>query len=49
MRWQAQTPHSAMNVALADGSIRSVSPSISQDTWTRAMLPRDGQVLDGDW
>jgi prepilin-type N-terminal cleavage/methylation domain-containing protein len=47
--WRAQTPHAAMNVALADGSVRGVSPSISQTTWTRALLPRDGQVLGNDW
>jgi prepilin-type N-terminal cleavage/methylation domain-containing protein len=47
--WRAQTPHAAMNVALADGSVRAVSPGVSQETWTRALLPRDGEVLGNDW
>jgi prepilin-type N-terminal cleavage/methylation domain-containing protein len=47
--WRAQTPHNAMNIALADGSVRSVSSGISQETWGRALLPRDGQVLGNDW
>jgi hypothetical protein len=29
--------------------VRVVSPGISQTTWTRALLPRDGQVLGNDW
>jgi prepilin-type N-terminal cleavage/methylation domain-containing protein len=48
-RWRAQTAHTAMNVALCDGSVRAVSPAIAQDTWNRLMLPRDGQALGGDW
>jgi len=47
--WRAQTAHSAMNVALGDGSVRSAAPSISQVTWTAAMLPRDGVPLASDW
>ena len=38
-----------MNVCLADGSVRNVSPAISQQTWTFALLPRDGQPLGTDW
>jgi prepilin-type N-terminal cleavage/methylation domain-containing protein len=48
-RWMAQTPHAAISVALCDGSVRSVAPSVSQQTWTYAMLPRDGQPLPSDW
>jgi prepilin-type N-terminal cleavage/methylation domain-containing protein len=36
-------------VALADGSCRSVSPSISGLTWRNALLPDDGQALGADW
>jgi type II secretory pathway pseudopilin PulG len=46
---KGQTPHRMYHVALADGSVRSLAPSISQTTWTRAMLPRDGQPLGNDW
>jgi prepilin-type N-terminal cleavage/methylation domain-containing protein len=48
--WRAQSGHTAgMNVGLADGSVRTVSPTISQDTWSRAMLPADKQPLGSDW
>ncbi|MDX1947220.1 MAG: DUF1559 domain-containing protein [Pirellulaceae bacterium] len=47
--WRTQTPHVAMNVALADGSVRIVASGISQTTWDNALLPQDGQVLGGDW
>jgi prepilin-type N-terminal cleavage/methylation domain-containing protein/prepilin-type processing-associated H-X9-DG protein len=48
--WRAQSGHrNGMNVCLADGSVRQVSPSISLATWTAAMLPRDGQPLGSDW
>jgi hypothetical protein len=38
-----------MNVALADSSVRTVSPGISQRTWTSALLPDEGQALGSDW
>ena len=45
-----QTPHAgALMVALGDGSVRSVSPSISWTTWTRACDPRDGNPLGPEW
>ena len=45
-----QTPHAgALMVALGDGSVRSVSPSISWTTWTRACNPSDGNPLGPDW
>jgi prepilin-type N-terminal cleavage/methylation domain-containing protein len=47
--WRAQSGHTSMNVTLADGSVRAVSRNISQTTWTRVMLPRDGQPLGDDW
>lgn len=40
---------SVMNVLLGDGSVRSISDTISQATWTYALRPDDGQVLGGDW
>ncbi len=47
-RWQAQTPHITMNVAVMDGSVRAVQGSVSQDTWSRLLLPRDGQPVAFD-
>ena len=48
--WRAQSGHPAgMNVCLADGSVRLVRGSISQSTWTAAMLPQDGAPLGNDW
>ncbi|OWK47397.1 DUF1559 domain-containing protein [Fimbriiglobus ruber] len=40
---------SVMNVGLGDGSVRSVTASISQATWSNACDPRDGNVLGSDW
>jgi prepilin-type N-terminal cleavage/methylation domain-containing protein/prepilin-type processing-associated H-X9-DG protein len=48
--WRAQSGHTGgMNVALADGSVRFIVQSMSQATWTSAMLPRDGMPLGTDW
>jgi hypothetical protein len=38
-----------MNVALADGSGRSVLQSISSITFQHAMQPNDGVPLGSDW
>ena len=38
----------AMNIVLADGSVRTVSPSITTIVWTNVIMPDDGQTL-GDW
>lgn len=38
-----------LQVALMDGSVRSVSPGISAVTWFRASHPSDGEVLGSDW
>jgi len=38
-----------MMVALVDGSVRAVNPSISLDTLARAFVPNDGLVLGSDW
>jgi type II secretory pathway pseudopilin PulG len=36
-------------VGMGDGSVRSVSPAVSQPTWGRAVDPADGGVLGSDW
>ncbi len=46
----AQTPHaSGMLVALADGSVRSLSPGMSDATYWAAVTPAGGEVLGDDW
>ncbi len=45
-----QTPHrSGMLVALADGSVRTLSTSMSPGTFWAAVTPAGGEVLGGDW
>jgi hypothetical protein len=47
--WQvASTPHAAINVALADGSVRSLSPTMSSLTWYQACTPNGGENLGVD-
>jgi len=36
-------------VALGDGSVRSINPNITSSTWSTAILPADGAVLGSDW
>jgi len=38
-----------VNVGLADGSVRLVTPGVSGKTWWRALLPDDGLTLGADW
>jgi prepilin-type N-terminal cleavage/methylation domain-containing protein len=45
----SQSYHAVMNVALMDGSVRNISAALSQQTWTNALSPADGQVLGADW
>ncbi len=46
----ASSPHSGgINVALADGSVRFVSPSVSSPTWWAAMTPAGNEILGSDW
>jgi len=45
----AQSYHTVMNVALMDGSVRNISATLSQQTWTNALSPADSQVLGSDW
>ena len=47
-KWRAQTPHSEMHVALADGSVTSVSASISPANWRSLLKPRDGAGFMSD-
>jgi prepilin-type N-terminal cleavage/methylation domain-containing protein len=48
--WRAQSGHrGGMNVTMGDSSVRVVVPSISQSTWTSALLPRDNVPLGSDW
>jgi hypothetical protein len=39
----------AILVGLGDGSVRSVGPQITPQTWQNAILPADGQLLGPDW
>lgn len=45
----AQTPHNVMVVGLGDGSVRTVSGSISQTTWSIACNPEITTALGPDW
>jgi prepilin-type N-terminal cleavage/methylation domain-containing protein len=45
-----QTPYAGgILVSLADGSVRSVAPSVSQFSWNLALNPADGKVFDATW
>jgi prepilin-type N-terminal cleavage/methylation domain-containing protein len=44
-----QTLGSVNQMLLMDGSVRSVSASLSNDTLIRALVPNDGFVLGSDW
>jgi prepilin-type N-terminal cleavage/methylation domain-containing protein len=47
---RAATPHTGiMQDCLVDGSVRTVSGSISPTTWWYACTPAGGEVLGGDW
>ena len=46
----AQTPHAGgMLTALADGSVRTVSPRVSPGTFWAAVTPAGGEVPGNDW
>jgi prepilin-type N-terminal cleavage/methylation domain-containing protein/prepilin-type processing-associated H-X9-DG protein len=46
----AQTPHAGgMMVALADGSVRSLAPSLTGTTWWAACTPMGGEVMPQEW
>jgi prepilin-type N-terminal cleavage/methylation domain-containing protein len=47
---RASTPHpGGMQVLLADGSCRSLSPGMSGTTWWAAVTPAGGEVFGSDW
>jgi prepilin-type N-terminal cleavage/methylation domain-containing protein len=47
---RASTPHSGgMMVCLADGTVRTLAPSMSGATWWAAVTPSGGEVLGSDW
>jgi len=46
---RASTAHDGIVVGLADGSVRTLSPSISPDAWWAAVTPARGEVLGQDW
>ncbi len=47
---RAATGHTGgIQVALGDGSVRSVTSSISPTTWWYAFTPRGGETLSGNW
>lgn len=43
------TPFDALQVALADGSVRGVAAGVSPQVWYRACDPDDGLPLGSDW
>jgi prepilin-type N-terminal cleavage/methylation domain-containing protein len=46
---KVQAPAGGFQVAMCDGSVRTVSPSVSDTTWQRACGPQDGLPLGPDW
>jgi len=44
-----QTGHAGMTVALADGSVKSVTERIDAIAWANLMNPRNGNAFDPDW
>jgi hypothetical protein len=47
---RASSGHTAViNGLLADGSVRSISQSLSADTWWFVCTPSGGEVLGSDW
>jgi prepilin-type N-terminal cleavage/methylation domain-containing protein len=48
--WVPQTARSGgILVALADGSVRNVAPSVQPATWWAACTPAGGETLGNDW
>jgi type II secretory pathway pseudopilin PulG len=48
-KWRTQTAHAMMPVALADGSVRNVPPTISPHTWRHLIHGREGGSPGADW
>ncbi len=36
-------------VSMCDGSVRTVTPGVSQSAWSAAMTPQGGEVIDSSW
>jgi prepilin-type N-terminal cleavage/methylation domain-containing protein len=45
-RWKASTPHQAIQVAFADGSVRGISDAISAANWWVLLTPNQGDKPD---
>ncbi|MBI1832703.1 MAG: DUF1559 domain-containing protein [Planctomycetes bacterium] len=43
------TGHAAMNVGMADGSVRSLSAGMAPGVWWALVTPAGGEALPGDW
>jgi hypothetical protein len=41
--------HNVIQACLGDGSVRPLTPGMSQLTFTIAMVPNDGLPLGSDW
>src|SRR5262245_14458189 len=46
---RASTPFNGLNVTLADGSVRTLYPRMSQDTWWAACTPDGEETMASDW
>jgi prepilin-type N-terminal cleavage/methylation domain-containing protein len=46
---RASTPHAGILVGLADGSIRTLNPSMSGTTWWAAVTPSGRELQGSDW
>lgn len=46
---RTSTPHEGMLVGLADGSVRTLNPSMSGETWWAAVTPKGSEVLGSDF
>ncbi|MBX9583805.1 MAG: DUF1559 domain-containing protein [Gemmataceae bacterium] len=45
----ANTPHTIMQVGMADGSVRGVNGGITPQTWWYAITPAGQELLGSDW
>jgi prepilin-type N-terminal cleavage/methylation domain-containing protein len=45
----AQTPHTAMQAAMGDGSVKVVSQTVTATVWWYALTPNEGIALPYDW
>jgi prepilin-type N-terminal cleavage/methylation domain-containing protein len=46
---RTSTSHDGLMVGLADGSVRTLSPSMSGEAWWGTVTPAGGEVLGSDW